>query len=236
MRRMTEYPDITLVITSCRRFDLLKQTIASMRSWIGKFPEKILIEDSNENPSLFGQLRDEGFTILRNEENLGQHKSIDRAYAQVHTDYIFHCEDDWVFLGEPNFMGARSILEDGIEGHDRISCVCFRDFVPRKWKWSTSREMMFHGSKWKYSFRQTSRWNAFTWNPCLLRRDLQAVTGSYQSFLTEGSIARYLRKNGYIVVWEISKKIDHIGAADRHITRRSKTVPEMIGQWLKKDV
>ena len=34
---------------------------------------------------------------LVNAVQLGQMRSIDRAYAQVTTPLIFHCEDDWLF-------------------------------------------------------------------------------------------------------------------------------------------
>ena len=50
---MTYYSEITLVITSCKRFELLERTIASMRPWINKFAVRYIVEDSQESPAIF---------------------------------------------------------------------------------------------------------------------------------------------------------------------------------------
>ena len=36
------------------------------------------------------------FDVLVNKKRMGQLFSIDKAYSLVTTEYIFHCEDDWV--------------------------------------------------------------------------------------------------------------------------------------------
>jgi hypothetical protein len=93
--------DVTLVITSCGRFDLLKQTLVSFFKF-NTYPiyECILIDDS-------GNVIDLDFLkeyipvptkFIINEKNIGQIQSIDKAYAEVTTPYIFHCEDDWEFF------------------------------------------------------------------------------------------------------------------------------------------
>ena len=231
------YSDITLVITSCRRFDLLEQTIASMRPWIRKLAARYIVEDSKEFPDIFRRLEEnDEFIILRNGTNLGQHKSIDLAYGNVRTKYIFHCEDDWLFFREPNFRGAIHFLENGIGEHDKISLVCFRDFTTnRKHRQKSFREISAFGSRYKYSFRPGSRYNSFSFNPSMLRRDLQRVTSPYGSFLTEGSIARFLRKRGYIIVTEIPGVVLHLGDQS-HVPRKEPTWYERIGQWIRKGV
>ena len=43
---------------------------------------------------------------------MGQLKSIDKAYAQVNSKYIFKVEDDYVFHGNKNFLKeAVDVLE-----------------------------------------------------------------------------------------------------------------------------
>jgi hypothetical protein len=50
-------------------------------------------------------------TFFVNRPKLGQLASIDLAYEQVKTPYIFHCEDDWEFY-RPGFVeDSRAILE-----------------------------------------------------------------------------------------------------------------------------
>lgn len=234
---MAHYSDITLVITSCRRFDLLEKTITSMRPWIEKFPVRYIVEDSQEYPPILERLEEaEGFTVLRNRTSLGQHKSIDSAYANVRTKYIFHCEDDWLFYREPNFPAAMHFLDNGIGKHKRISLVCFRDFTANaKHRKNTYQEVCAFGGRYKYSFDPGSRYNSFTFNPSILRRDLLGVIGPYDSFLTEGSIARYLRKRGYIILTEVPGIVEHLGE-ESHIPRRPPKLYERIMQWIDKGV
>ena len=228
--------DVALAITSCGRFDLLQRTLASMRPWIDRFPHRFVVEDSAESPDIFNRLEEDGFTILVNGSNLGQHRSIDHMYARIDTKYILHCEDDWEFSREPDFEAARLVLDNGIGGHDRVSLVCFHDFTRySKHRQDTYRYTDVLGARFRYSFNPGSRYNSFTFNPCVLRRDLTEVTGPYESFLTEGSIARFLRKRGYIIATEIPGLVRHIGET-RHISRKKKTASAAIWQWIRKGV
>jgi GT2 family glycosyltransferase len=93
-------PQITFVVTSCGRFDLLAQTLDSFlrfnRAPIARYA---LVEDSGDE-AVRDVVAEAGpsFDVLVNKERLGQLRSIDRAYETVTTPYIFHCEDDWRFL------------------------------------------------------------------------------------------------------------------------------------------
>jgi GT2 family glycosyltransferase len=91
---------VTLVITSCGRLDLLKETIISFFKF-NTYPieECIVVEDSGKDLDLsfLNLIVPTKLKILINEKNIGQIDSIDRAYSEVTTPYIFHCEDDWEF-------------------------------------------------------------------------------------------------------------------------------------------
>lgn len=233
---MDENLDTTLVVTSCRRFDLLEKTLASMHPWLGKFPNRILVEDSNDRPQLFNDLESDGFTILINGSRQGQHKSIDNAYGKVETEYVFHCEDDWEFLVEPNFCAAKHILKNGINGHTRISVITFRDTTENKE--NDQREYIDYelmGSSYRYSFKQKSKYNSFTFNPSILRRDLRNTTGLYAEFLTEGSIARYLRRREYVVVTQVPGVVRHLGD-DRGVKRQRFSWRSRLSQRFRKGV
>lgn len=112
---MQHADSVSLVVTSCGRVDLLQRTIESFRRH-NTFPisQSILIEDSCDESvydrisSAFDGIFD---TIILNESKLGQIKSIDAAYRQVESPYIFHCEDDWLFF-RPGFIeDSFSVLE-----------------------------------------------------------------------------------------------------------------------------
>jgi len=105
---------ITLVITSCGRFDLLKETLISFFKF-NTYPieECIIIEDSGTVSTLdfLKEFIPVPVKFIINPINLGQMKSIDLAYAEVKTNYIFHCEDDWEFFKSGFIEESFKILE-----------------------------------------------------------------------------------------------------------------------------
>jgi hypothetical protein len=63
--------------------------------------ECIIVEDSGlQGINDFARdiLGDIPLKLIYNEVNMGQLKSIDNAYKDITTEYIFHCEEDWEFL------------------------------------------------------------------------------------------------------------------------------------------
>ena len=101
-----------MVLTSCGRFDLLEKTLNSFFEYnthpIRKF---VLVEDSGRDEvrdAIPPEYRDQIHLIV-NKPKLGQVASIDKAYEQVETDYIFHCEDDWLFY-RPEFIEDSKII------------------------------------------------------------------------------------------------------------------------------
>lgn len=89
--------DLTVIFFSCRRFDLLYQSVKAFIE-LNTYPitDFIIVNDSadkgihNELKRIFKDA-----TFVLNVENVGLIKSIDNGYAHIHTDYLFHCEDDW---------------------------------------------------------------------------------------------------------------------------------------------
>jgi hypothetical protein len=99
--------NITLALTSCNRHELLRRTLDSFLQTSDVTPEAtIIIEDSwapkpewlNESPYRSLQIQ-----WIQNEGRKGQIYSLDRLYAEIKTDFVFHCEDDWEFVGS-NFI------------------------------------------------------------------------------------------------------------------------------------
>lgn len=100
---------VCAVLTSCGRLDLLKDTLNSFilnnTTYIEDF---IIIEDSGDKTigeelvKLNKEKYNSMFTIVLNEEQIGQTASIDKAYDMIKDkcNYIFHCENDWLFISE----------------------------------------------------------------------------------------------------------------------------------------
>lgn len=95
--------DITIALTSCGRYGLLKKTVHSLSEAadISGY-RKILTEDSlNEvHKSKIRQAKQSGFlkdweVIFTNGSK--QHGALISLYEDISSPYVFHCEEDWNF-------------------------------------------------------------------------------------------------------------------------------------------
>ncbi len=91
---------VTVVITSCGRLNLLKRTVSSFLEF-NTFPvhEIIIVEDSGDK-NIIKQVRREYLgrcSLIIHDKPMGQINSIDDAYSEISTPYIFHAENDWQF-------------------------------------------------------------------------------------------------------------------------------------------
>lgn len=99
--------EVTLVITSCDRFQNLRSTLESFRRNNTYGIKKVIhVEDGQCIKSL--EFVREFFADIEvksvfNERNLGQLNSIDLAYGHLDTKYFFHLEEDWGFVA-PGFI------------------------------------------------------------------------------------------------------------------------------------
>lgn len=165
--------DVTFVLTSCGRPDLLRQTLDSFVSH-NTYPiaHYILIEDSGDPQmrefleSHYGDLIDH---IIFNEPRLGQIRSIDRAYAEVDTPYIFHCEDDYKFFRSGFIEDSLSVLKydpDAVTIWLRNLWECNRHKLEEHIR-RTDDDVMFRRVLPKVSHGEV--WDGFTFNPALRR-------------------------------------------------------------------
>ena len=94
--------NVTLVITSCNRPDLLEKTLQSFVSFNTYSIKSCIIIDDSGNVGCNDKILELYNCLLNikciyNKTNIGQLKSIDKVYSYVTTKYIFHCEEDWNF-------------------------------------------------------------------------------------------------------------------------------------------
>lgn len=87
---------ITVIITSYNRFDLLCRTIESFNAVNTAPIEKFIIIDDSGNEFMHRKIRSAypHYHLILN-GHIGLVESIDRAYSEVTTPYIFHSEDDF---------------------------------------------------------------------------------------------------------------------------------------------
>lgn len=164
------YNEVTAVLTSCGRLDLLEQTVTSLsKDFWNKIPVKILTEDS-ANDEIFKELEAQnkngylvGWTILPNKKKLGQSASIDKAYSLVKTKYVFHLEDDWKFYDDSFIDRSLPILEK----YDDIVQVTFRGNSPHP----TDGNLYEQDTKSEFGLLIPgyNGWPGFTYNPNIFK-------------------------------------------------------------------
>ncbi|HEY7943763.1 MAG TPA: SEC-C domain-containing protein [Casimicrobiaceae bacterium] len=195
---MTASTDITFVLTSCGRFDLLAETISTFLACnTAPIARYVIIEDSGDE-----RIRDvlapfDGkFELLFNDPRRGQMQSIDLAYAGVRTPYIFHCEDDWRFY-RGGFVEESLLLLEHIAG---ISVVLCR----RKGQNGVHDMFTFSAGVSRLhdvEFRQPAPdvnpiWGGYSFNPGLRRLADYRRVGSFARCGHESEVSRQFKQRG----------------------------------------
>lgn len=202
---------ITVVLTSCGRFDLLARTIESFEKF-NTYPitRKIIIEDGPEAPYHF-----DGWEVMVNPTRLGQVKSIDRAYQTVKTDFIFHLEDDWEFYREGFIEASLPLLFE----FPKIITVWLRDLAD-----TNGHPTTIGGPGFRY-LSTAYNWKGFTWNPGLRRLSDYKKIGSYGKHtvfnkrhpaISEFKIGQLYWRLGYKAAILKTGYVRHIGN-NRHV-------------------
>lgn len=193
---------VTFVLTSCNRFDLLKLTLQSFIEYNTYPIEKyIFIEDSEKIKQLektincFPSIKEKA-RLLYDPKNLGQLRSIDRAYSYVETPYIFHCEEDWCFYKKGFIEDSMAILE----ADDKVINVWLRERselinCPVEDNYLQISDLKV------YKFKKRDDDFAFTFNPTLKRyTDYKLIEQYSKTEYLEGieeSISSFYEERGY---------------------------------------
>ena len=224
----TTVPSITLVVTSCGRAALLHKTLETF-SQNNTHPlyEAVIVEDGgleHDHASLAQvlNLAPEKLRIIKNLQNIGQLRSIDRAYASVKSEYIFHCEDDWEFY-RPGF------IEESLDilcTDARLFCVWIRAHDDTNGHPIDCNVKLTANGHDYYLMALGYRgvWNGFTLNPGLRRTADCLITGPYSELpiahelkgrtkITESDLSIHYHRLGYraAISSGVNGYIRHIG-------------------------
>jgi hypothetical protein len=208
--------DVTVVITSCGRYDLLEKTLQSFRRY-NTYPylkEIIVVEDGEGNPIEI--CKNHGAKLVRVGSRMGQSHAIDFAYSHVNTEYIFHCEDDWEFYNSGFIEKSLNILK-----YD-LSCICV---WIRSWEDTNGHPLVFRSKCERFGVLSFGygEWHGFTWNPSLRRLSDYLRIGHFskeynkERTLREPDVGQIYYELGYrAVILDKPGYVRHIGW-DRHI-------------------
>lgn len=220
--------EVTVVVTACNRADLLEKTLDSFFE-MNTYPIKrfIIIDDGmNFGCNDFVKTKYEfPIELIYNNPKLYQIRSIDYVYGMVDTEYIFHMEEDWLFL-------KRGFIEDSmkvLEADDNILQVWLRGIDD-----NTANHPWYDGvyeidGLKMVLLKYTGIWNGFSFNPGLKRlKDWKELPGGYDAcdritpaeqsggVTLECDISVEYAKRGRIAMRFLETYITHIGW-DRHI-------------------
>lgn len=209
--------DVAFVLTSCGRFDLLEKTLTSFLEH-NTYPitQYIIIEDSNNIDGL-NQLLNKypkiNFTVLHNEVQQGQMKSVERAYQSVKCDYIFHMEDDWLFYRSGFIEDSFKVLDSD----SKIMTVWLREpadtndhpVLPEIYKTndnSVDYQMMATNHQRGLKF-----WHGFTFNPGLRRFTDYQLIAPISDYAGEMEVSEFYYQNGFKAAIFPNGYVKHIG-------------------------
>ena len=116
--------DYAVVLTSCGRFDLLRQTCLSFARYADILPRQFIVVEDSGCEEVREVLADISlpFEFVINRPRLGQAAAIDAGYARVKTDYVFHCQDDWAFFRSGFIAESFAVLD----AHPKVSAIMLR--------------------------------------------------------------------------------------------------------------
>lgn len=205
-----------VLLTSCGRHDLLKETIKSLRFWRRDifFTDFIIHEDlKNAQPSKY--LDDinlhYGYQI-KYTGGLGQHASIEKFLKESQEDkYYLHLEDDWKTLHNDYDWMQQAI--DLMEADPMIIKVLAREDMvhPVEYNYCMNEGIIYHKNNairfgthnfgyvepWQDPWKNIT-WRGFSWNPGVTRLDL------LKKFLPFGKYEEDVSENIYQAGYKIA--------------------------------
>lgn len=210
---------VTIVITSCGRFELLEKTLTSLDEFNNHPVYQIIItEDSgDERVREFIPSSWQAHTkILLNKPKLGQIRSIDLAYSHVTTPYIFHCEDDWEFYRNHFIEDSLALLENN---SDIVQVGLRSYFYDLRIHYAFLEKPIYHHSESVSYFTlssQNQKQQGFGFNPGLRRLVDYQKFAPFDQFENhpdgaESHLSQAYAKLGMRTVYLSSDAVSHIG-------------------------
>jgi glycosyltransferase involved in cell wall biosynthesis len=186
-------PQVTLTITTCRRYSLFRRTIDSFLACCQDFRsiDRWIVVDDGSSPGDRERMRRRYpfFEWLdKPAEERGHAHSMNALLRAVNSRYWLHLEDDFEFF-EPRAYVADAI--DILEDEPRLGQVLFnrayaedcrdRDIYPgRPRRTRLGQRYLVHGYRDQVPGRSAAWWPHFSLRPSLMARDAIARIGEFR--------------------------------------------------------
>ena len=208
---------ITVTLTHYKRLDLLKKTLDSFFSTNNyEIDQFLIIDDSGEKyySNKIKKLYSDA-TVIDNNKNIGQSRSIDKLLKNCLNEYIFHLEEDWLFDSESNnyIESSMKILKNNPDIHqvhirhqndDPHPCIGEVNYIDNV-------GFKFLDNNWR------DTWTGFSFNPGLRRKsDLDKMfPNGLIEFKDEMQASIHTKKFNYRAVRLENTVCKHIGWGNR---------------------
>lgn len=174
----------------------------------------------------------QNFQLIVNETRLGQLKSIDKAYREIDTKYIFHCEDDWKFFKKGFIEKSIKLLEED----EKILIVGLRSKKDFPENFFFDKDYVSKSGEHYYNVKG----EIFTYNPALRRKkdmDLFGLHEKLENQRYEEVLSNFYKERGYKTVFFKEPAVEHIGNK-RHVhfskNRKNTVLSFKIDRLIKK--
>jgi hypothetical protein len=214
---------LSVVLTSCGRFDLLEETVASFLRHFDT--DSVLIAEDAGDTAVAAAFAAKvpQVEIRVNNPRLGQMRSIDALYASVQTPYVLHLEDDWKFTGGVDLDKVVRFLE----ARSDISVVCIGYRFDRRFRHSAHKTAQDGIDYWVWDLDAHPKWFSYSFNPSVGRLALWRDLGPYARFATEEGLSQFTKAKGMRIAMVVPSLAEHIGekrhADDPFQPKRAKT-------------
>lgn len=199
---------VTFICTSCGRKDLLRRTMNSFHL-LNSYPiTEYLINDDALSMDIANEFSTAN-TLVYLTNKQGQARALDHLMRMVQTEYVFTCEDDWLFDGNKNLIAdSLAIMEADI----KVNHVWCRDKFdhshplksPVKIAGVPCQEVM-------KGYQE--HWGGFSHNPGLKRMSdyYKMFPKGYAQFADEMDCSKHANKFNYKAVSLVASACKHIG-------------------------
>lgn len=208
--------EVTVILTSCDRIDLLERTLKSFYD-LNDYPIKEFLIHNDGSDKLFNPIMDRypDVKFFFSGSRIGQLASLDFLLSKVKTEYVFLSEDDWHYYRNPGFI-KRSI--DILENNKDINQVWIRDLNDHSHP--HGKEKTISGIRVKEVLKgYQGFWNGFSFNPGLRRMsDLNKMfPEGLKPFGDEAGCTKHVSQFNYKAVSLVESSIKHLGWNRRSI-------------------
>lgn len=221
----TRYYGVTLTMTTCKRYDLFEKTVNSLLKNVKDLhmvERFICIDDNSSNEDRNKMLRNYPFFefVFKRTDQKGHVFSMNALKKKLTDEdkYIFHLEDDWLFLTRRNYIGnsIRVLINNPGVGQilfNRNYAETLVDYNIEGGQKIINNKFMVHEFRvpGKYG-RSCEYWPHFSFRPSIIKKEILDKVGVFNAVTHfEMDYAKRYTSLGYVSAFHNRIDMLHIG-------------------------